>query len=221
VSIEGHAPVNLLDEVVSATGTENLDWGAADGVRLVGQVLANPWEQRHIEKVEVTLTVRYERDSWRIRGVSVADPRVEAGGTAHVNVLLEPLYGAAVTRTIAVPIPASLGGREIDLEISNGSELSPERPSPESLAQLLANAAVPSPPIRSLGASIRLPSQGVLHGTHVASDLPPFALDALRPSTNDYGPAPFGARLDVLMPVEHAVVGRDRVRVSVKPKQHP
>jgi len=221
VSIEGHGTVELLDEVVSATGTENLDWGAADGVRLVGQVLSNPWEARHVEKVEVTLSVRYERDSWRIRGVSVAEPRVEAGGIAHVNVLLEPLYGPAVTKTLAVPIPAHLGGRDVDIEIVNGAELAPERPSPESLAQLLANAAVKNPPIRTLAATLRLPAQGVLHGSHVAGDLPPFAIDALRPSTNDYGPAPFGARLDVLLPVEHAVLGRDRVRISVKPKQHP
>jgi hypothetical protein len=221
VTVEGHGTVELLDEVVSATGTENLDWGAADGVRLVGQVLSNPWEARHIERVEVTMSVRYERDSWRIRGVSIAEPRVEAGGVAHVNVLLEPMYGPAVTKTLAVPIPAALGGRDVDIEIVNGAELAPERPSPENLAQLLANAAVKGPPIRTLAASLRLPAQGVLHGAHVASDLPPFAVDALRPSTNDYGPAPFGARLDVLMPVEHAVVGRDRVRVSVKPKQHP
>jgi hypothetical protein len=221
VTVEGHGTVELVDEVVSATGTENLDWGAADGVRLVGQVLSNPWEARHIEKVEVALSVRYERDSWRIRGVSVAEPRVEAGGTAHVNVLLEPMYGPAVTKTLAVPIPASLGGRDVDIEIVSGAEFAPERPSPESLAQLLANAAVKNPPIRTLAATIRLPSQGVFHGAHVANELPPFALDALRPSTNDYGPAPFGARLAFIVPVEHAVLGRDRVRLSIKPKQHP
>lgn len=221
VTVEGHGTVALLDEVVTSTGTENLDWNAADGVRLVAQVLSNPWEARHIEGVEVTMRVRYERDAWRIRGVSLAEPRVEAGSTAHVNVLLEPMYGASVVRTIAVPIPETLGGRDVDIEISNGSELTPDRPSPESLAQLLANAAVKAPPIRSLGASLKLPSQGVLLGPHVARDLPPFALDALRPASSDFGPAPFASRLDVVTPVEHAVLGRDRLRISIKPKQHP
>ncbi len=220
VSIEGHGTISLFDEVVSATGTENLDWNAADGVRLVAQVLSNPWEARHILGVDVTLSVRYERDSWRIRGVSLVEPRVEAGSTVHVNVLLEPLYGPAVVRTLAIPIPESLGGRDVDVDIANGSELMPERPAPESLAQLVANAAIKAPPIRTLSATIRLPSQGVLLGSHVARDLPPFALDALRPSTSDFGPAPFASRFDVIMPVEHAVVGRDRLRLSIKPKQH-
>jgi hypothetical protein len=80
---------------------------------------------------------------------------------------------------------------------------------------------VVAPSIRTLGASLRLPSQGVLSGSHVARDLPPFAIDALRPSTNDFGPAPFGSRIDVIQPVEHAVMGRDRLRISIKPKQHP
>ncbi len=221
VTIEGHGTVSLVDEVVTATGTENLDWNAADGVRLVGQVLTNPWEQRHIERVEITLSVRYERDAWRIRGVSLAEPRVEAGGTARVNVLLEPMYGPTVTKTVLIPIPASLAGRDVDVEIGNGSELTVDRPAPESLAQLVANAAIAAPPVRSLGASLRLPSQGVLMGPHVARDLPPFAVDALRPSSSDFGPSPLGARVDVIVPVEHAVLGRDRVRLSIKPKQHP
>lgn len=221
VTIEGHGTISLLDEVVTATGTEGLDWNAADGVRLVAQVLSNPWEKRHIERVDVTLNVRYESDAWRVRGVSVSEPRVEAGSTVHVNVLLEPLYGPAVVRTVAVPIPESLGGRDIDIEIANGAELVPDRPNPESLAQLLVNAAIKAPSIRTLAASIRLPSQGLLLGPHVARDLPPFALDALRPSTSDFGPAPFVSRLDVVVPVEHAVVGRDHVRLSIKPKHHP
>jgi hypothetical protein len=58
-------------------------------------------------------------------------------------------------------------------------------------------------------------------GPHVARDLPPFAVDALRPSSSDFGPAPVGSRVDVIVPVEHAVLGRDRVRLSIKPKQHP
>ena len=221
VTIEGHGTVSLVDEVVTATGTENLDWNAADGVRLVGQVLTNPWEQRHIERVEITLSVRYERDAWRIRGVSLAEPRVEAGGTAHINVLLEPMYGPPVTKSVAVPIPASLAGRDVDVDIGNGSELTTDRPAPESLAQLVANASIAAPPIRSLGASLRLPSQGVLMGAHVARDLPPFALDALRPMSSDFGPTPLGARVDVIVPVEHAVLGRDRVRLSIKPKHQP
>ena len=45
----------------------------------VGDVLNNPWEHAHIERVQARFDVKYARDVWRLRGVEVLDPVVDAG----------------------------------------------------------------------------------------------------------------------------------------------
>ena len=48
-------------------------------VTTVGDVLNNPWEHARIDGVQARFEVKYARDLWRLRGVEVLDPVVDAG----------------------------------------------------------------------------------------------------------------------------------------------
>jgi hypothetical protein len=184
-------------------------------VRALGEALNNPWENVRIERVEATFHVQYTRDTYQLRGLELADPIVKAGEKARILVHLLPFSGAPVTRTLEVQIPAELAGKDVEVEVLPGYELVPEVPAPENLAQLMNNLAKPVPQ-RSLVLQVRLPGLGVTYGKHVAAQLPPFALDTLRPQYSDVAPEPFANYARTIVPMERFVEGRDKLKVKVR-----
>jgi hypothetical protein len=218
VSVRGHGTLTLEDFGVAIGGMpEAGDFGHARVARTVGDVVNNPWERAHVEKVESVLSVEYKRDLWRMRGLEALEDSVDAGGTARVVVHLVPFVGPEVTKTLDVKIPAELAGKDADIEVAPGYEVTPELPTPDSFAELLANEPRQSATPRSLVVQVRIPSEGVTYKGHVAPRLPPFALDALRPAHSDVGPEPFYGYVRTVVPTEQYVEGRDHVKVKVRP----
>jgi hypothetical protein len=169
-----------------------------------------------VEKVESVLTVRYARDLWRLRGVSALEDTVDAGGTARIVLHLVPFEGQEITKTIDVKMPEELAGKDVDVEVVPGYEITPEVAAPEDLNELLANETRQSALPRSVVVQFRIPSEGVSFHGHVAPRLPPFALDALRPAHSDVGPEPFYSYARTTVPLEQYVEGRDHTHVKVR-----
>jgi hypothetical protein len=113
-------------------------------------------------------------------------------------------------------MPEELAGKEVDVEILPGYEVAPDVAFPENLTELIANETRQSLAPKSIVVQVRVPSVGVLYHGHVAPRLPGFALDALRPLHSDTGPEPFASYVRVVIPVEHFVEGRDKLRVKVR-----
>ena len=216
VSIRGHGVVELEDFGVAVGGMpEAGDFARARVARTIGDVMNNPWEMASVERVESSLTVEFKRDLWRLRGVDALEDTVDAGGTARVVLHLVPFVGKEVLKTIDVKIPAELAGKDADIEVLPGYEVTPDLPSPEDLPELLANETHQFP-ARSMVVQVRVPAEGVTYHGHVATRLPPFALDALRPAHSDVGPEPFNSYVRTTVPVEQYVEGHDHVKVKVR-----
>jgi len=95
-----------------------------------------------------------------------------------------------------------------------------ERPraAPESVADLIAALTDPTFPEESLVATIRLKGEnGAAFRGNVAERLPPGALDTLKVSASSIGPETFGSVQQTSHPMKRFIVGRDRVRVKVRP----
>ena len=69
----------------------------------------------------------------------------------------------------------------------------------------------------SIVATIRLKENGAAFAGKVASRLPPGAIDTLRPATATDAPETFVAQVQTPIPMKRFVVGRDTVRVKVRP----
>ena len=189
VTVAGHGTVDLEDVGIASGGTPD----ACDCVRsklvdTVGDVLNNPWEHARIESVQARFEVKYARDLWRLRGVEVLDPVVDAGDKARLRLHLVPEHGPEVTRVVEATMPAELAGKDVEIEVVPGYEVVPELAPPETLDELLANE-----PRQTIGAALvvlqfRVPSQGIAYRGHVTQRLPAFTLDALRPQSSDTGP---------------------------------
>ncbi len=206
------------------------DFGAGDGgqpdagefvrgrlVRAMGSLMNNPWEEVKIESVEATMRVTFEREVAVLKGVKVLDPEVDAGEPARVELTIHPHEGKPETKTISVPIPADLAGRDVDVEIAPGYEVERPQPSPGSVAQLVAVLPNQVHDGESIVATIRLREAGATFGGKLATRLPPGAVDTLRSATDSDGPEVFGASVQHVVPMKRFIVGRDTVRVKVRP----
>jgi hypothetical protein len=218
VTVKGHGSIELEDFGVATGGMPDAGELAHSKVaRAVGEVLNNPWELTHIEKVETTLVVDYTRDLWKLRGVDVIDPVVEVGQLARVRVHLVPFAGPETTKVLEIKMPDDLAGKDVDVEIVPGYQVVPDLASPQNLADLLANSTKQSVMPRSLVMQFRSKSQGVAYKGHVAERLPSFALDAMRPSSTDVAPDSFATYTRSIVALDRYVEGTDRVKIKVRP----
>ena len=121
VTVAGHGSVDLEDDGVATGGAPDAgDWIRSKLVNTVGDVLNNPWEHARVDGITARFEVKYARDLWRLRGVEVLDPVVDAGSKARLRLHLVPENGPEVTRVVEATMPAELAGKDVDVEIVPG-----------------------------------------------------------------------------------------------------
>ncbi len=218
LSVRGHGTIELEDFGVATGGMPDAGELAHSKIaRAVGEVLNNPWEMTHIDGVESTLTVDYSRDLWKVRGLDVLDPVVDVGQKARVRVHLVPFAGPETTKVLEITMPDEVAGRDVDLEVVPGYQVTPDLAAPQSLSDLLANSTRQSVLPRSLVLQFRVRAQGIAFKGHVADRLPAFAIDAMRPASTDVAPDAFASYARAIVPMDRYVDGADRARVKVRP----
>ncbi len=217
LTIRGHAPIDLEDFGLAIGGMPDMgEWGHSRIVRAVGELMNNPWEDTKVEKIESVLSVRYERDVWRLRGIELLDEVVDAGQKARLRLHLLPFSGPEVVKEVDVALPEELAGKDVEIEVVPGYEVWPEVAAPENLNELIANETRQSGVPRSVVVQFKSASQGVTYRGHVAPRLPDFALDALRPVHSDTGPDPFASYMRTTFPLDRYLEGHDKVKVKVR-----
>jgi hypothetical protein len=218
LTVRNHGTIELEDFGVATGGMPDAgELARSKIVHAVGDVLNNPWELTRIEKIESVLSVDYTRDLWKLRGVDLLDPVVDAGQTARVRVHLVPFAGPETTKVLDIRMPEELAGKDVELEILPGYLVVPDLAAPQSLADLLANSTRQTVLPRSLVLQVKTRTQGVAYKGHVADRLPSFALDALRPMSSDVAPDAFPSYRRSIVPLDRYVEGTDRVKIKVRP----
>lgn len=217
LKIKGYGEIRLEDYGVAMGGTpEAGEFARSNLVRAVGSVLNNPWQPAFIEGAEIEVELHYARDILRLRGAELLESEVDAGKPARVRVTLVPYSGPEQTRTLSVDLPAYLAGQTVALDIAPGYAEEREVAAPDSLKDLIANFVSPIYPPKSLVVSYDSGS-GLAFRGRVAKNLPPGAVDAIRPTTSSIGPDSVESSVRAVTPVGQFVVGRDRVSVVIRP----
>ncbi len=215
---------------VAKYGTIDLeDFGAGNGspiggeemtrgrlCKAIGTLLNNPWEPVVIEGVETTLRVSYDRDVSALRGAKVLEPEIDAGAPVRIRLTLQPYQGKLETRDIEVKLPAEMAGRDVDIDLAPGYEVERPLPTPDSVAELMANLPNATFDPESIVATFRLRDSAASYRGKIVSRLPPGAMDMLRPSSASDAPEIFAAQVHTAIPMKRFIVGRDSVRVSVR-----
>jgi hypothetical protein len=218
LKVRGHGSINVLD---FGSGNGN-PVGADEFIRgrlakAVGSLLNNPWEPITIEGIDTTVKVTFEREIFHLRGAKVLETEVDAGQPVHIRLDLQPFQGKAESRTIEVKIPPELSGRDVDIELTPGYEVERPLPTADSVNELMGNLQAITFDPESVVATFRLKESGAAWRGKIASRLPPGAVDTLRPSSQSDAPEIFAAQVQTAIPLKRYLVGRDSVRVSVRP----
>jgi len=218
LKIKGYPELTLQDYGVSMGGTpEAGEFVRSNLVRAIGTVLNNPWQPAFIESAQMDVELRYARDILRLRGASLLESEIDAGTPARIRLTLVPFSGPEVTRVVTVPIPAHLAGQTVNLDIEPGYAEERDQPAPDTLAELVKNLENPVYPAKSVVVSFNTGDAGVTFKGRVAHDLPPGALDAIRPATSSIAPETFATTTRIVVDLPDFMVGRDRVSVTVRP----
>lgn len=218
IKVAGYGSISMKDFGATFGEPAGADsFSRARVTRALGALLNNPWEEVHIDSVDSTIKVTFDKDIALIRGTQVVEPEVDPGQPVKIQIFLVPYQGKPETKVIEVPIPADYEGEEVDIDLSPGYELERPRASPESVADLVAALNDPAFPEESIVATVRLRGEaGAAFRGNVATRLPPGALDSLKVTASSIGPETFSAVQQTSFPMKRFIVGRDRVRVKIR-----
>ncbi len=186
-------------------------------VRAMGTILNNPWQPAIIESASMDVDLRYSRDILRLRGADLLESEIDAGAPARIRLTFVPFSGPEVTRVVSVPIPKHLAGQTVTLEIEPGYTEERDQSAPDTLADMIHNFEDPVYPAKSAVISYGTGDAGVTFKGRIAHDLPPGALDVIRPETSSIAPETFATTTRVVVDLPQFMVGRDRVSVTVRP----
>ena len=217
LKIRGYGELRLEDYGVAIGGTpEAGEFARSNLVRAVGAVMNNPWQPAFIEGAQIEIELHYARDILRLRGAELLEPEIDAGKPARIRVTLVPYSGPEQTRVLSVDLPAYLAGQTVSLDIAPGYMEEREVAAPDSLKDMINNFVSPIYPPKSLVVSFDSGS-GLAFRGRVAKNLPPGAVDAIRPTTSSIGPDSVESSVRAVTPIGQFVVGRDRVSVAIRP----
>ncbi|HEX3778000.1 MAG TPA: SpoIVB peptidase S55 domain-containing protein [Polyangiaceae bacterium] len=218
LKIKGFPDLTVQDYGVSMGGTpEAGEFARSNLIRAMGAILNNPWQPAIIESATMDVQLHYARDILRLRGAELLEPEIDAGQPARVRLTLVPFSGPEITRVVSVPIPAHLAGQTVNLEIEPGYTEDRDQSAPDTLAEMIKNFQDPVYPAKSLVVTFNTGDAGVTFKGHIAKDLPPGALDAIRPETSSVSPETFQTSTRIVVDLPEFMVGRDRVAVTVRP----
>lgn len=217
VEIKGHGTVELEDFGVSMGGTPDpREFVRSHLVSSIGGILNNPWEPALVDSVSVHIKLQYAREIVRLREARALETEVDAGQPVNIVLTLVPFAGPPFTRTISVPVPKYLAGSTLKLSIRPGHSVEREKPTPESLAEFVANLEDPIYPPKAVVVSYGTGS-GVAFKGRIAENLPPGALDSIRQRTASFSPEAFKSNRHHLVALDDFMVGSDSVSVKVRP----
>jgi hypothetical protein len=218
LKVKGFPDIVLQDYGVSMGGTpEAGEFGRSNLVRAMGTILNNPWQPAIIESASMDVDLHYARDILRLRGADLLESEIDAGQPARIRLTLVPYSGAEITRVVSVPIPAYLAGQTVTLEIGPGYTEERDQAAPDTLAEMIKNFVDPVYPAKSAVITFGTGDAAVSFRGHIAHDLPPGALDEIRPETSSIAPESFSTTTRVVVDLPEFMVGRDRVSVTVRP----
>lgn len=215
VETQGHGTLDFTDYGASAEGLNGLQLNSLGATEAVARLVDNPFEEVLVRRIDVDVQLRWAREFYYVRSVSLSREEVDPGETVQVMVSLGQYGGPPVVRTIPLEIPRELAGREVEIEVASGGETVPDLPEPERITDLIRNVTT-SYPEDALVVSLRMPGVGVLLRGRAMANLPGSVVDVLRPNASSDGGDLFANVRRTVMPTGRLVIGRDRVRLTVR-----
>ncbi|MDB4986267.1 MAG: hypothetical protein JWN04_1445 [Myxococcaceae bacterium] len=214
VTLKKHGAQRVRDEGFSPMGVGQ-SLSRLRVFDLLSLAYDNPFAPDRVERVDIDLDVRFAHDVTELIGAQLSRDELDPGEPARVVLTLRPYDGPVEQRIVEVPLPDSLAGEHLELEILPGDRVQLEQPLPQSLGDILASvrAGLPS---TSLAITVERKSRGLSLSGHVVQDLPASALDALASSHDTTRTASFAMERRHVWPLGRVLVGSAKLGLDVR-----
>jgi hypothetical protein len=216
VNLRGHGPQRVVDDGFAPLGVAQASALARLRIfDLIDLAFTNPFEKAEIERVDVEIELRFGRDVTELVGAQLAESELDPGKPARVVLSLRPFNGELEQRVIEVPLPATLAGEHVEIEILPGNQVRLEQPVPQQLSDLLqiARAGLPS---TSLCIQVQRRGHGVSLASHVIKNLPGSALDLLTTSRDTARSPVFVTEERTTLPMGRVMIGSAKLSLEVR-----
>ena len=182
VRLKGHDPISFVDYMYANDGATSV-MGAVRGLRVLVPLMLNPYAPVKIERVDVKVDLRFEANFGEIKEIRLPTAELAAGERNFVEVRMTTWNGSDVYERVPVDVPKSLAGSIVQLEITAGDSAKLDAAPPVDLPSLLA-AFRKLLPGNMWAVTLSSADDGVALDGKLVRDLPPSALDKLRPQSH-------------------------------------
>jgi len=214
LAIRGRAPLELTDQIFSTEGISGRVLGGARGLRALGELMFNPFENVVVDRLDVDVKVELKRDVADIVGLALPTDTVRAGDTVPVRVTLRPFAGSEYVETVPVKIPRAVAGQAVHIEAASGAMARPDVPPAENLTGYIENLHR-FYTAGNIVVSVQTPDEGAaLHGKLLAN-LPAAAMDTLRPANQTRRADAYRVAERTVFASKRLVAGRQELTVAV------
>jgi hypothetical protein len=216
VTLRKHGQQRVVDEGFAPLGlSQPSALGQLRVFDLVDLSFANGFETDVIDRIDVTLDVRFGRDVTELVGAQLASGELDPGEPARVVLSLRPYEGKLEQRVLEVPLSSTLAGEQLELEFLPGHMARLEQPVAQSLSDLLqiAKSGLPS---TSLVVSVQRKGRGVSVASHVIKNLPASAVDLISPSRDTSRTHAFVSEERRVIPFGRVLLGQAKLALEVR-----
>jgi hypothetical protein len=220
LAIRGIAPIELRDQLASNETLAPRLLAMSHGMRALGELLANPFAPVVVEQIDIDARVDYRAGTAEIAGLAAPGGKVRAGERLPLRVTLRPYAGAEVVDTLEIDVPEAMAGRTVKIEVAGGSQVKPDLPRAENLATLVENLRTYYP-ATSLVVSLTTQDDGVALRGRLIRNLPPSALDTLRPAGQSRDADAFRVVRRSAFPRAKVFTGQKSINVQVRERDRP
>ena len=214
VRLKGHEPLTFVDYMYANDGAGSI-MGGVRGLRVLVPLLLNPYAPVKIERVDVKVDLRFEANFGEIKELRLPTNDLIAGERNFVEVRMTTWNGSDVVERVPVDVPRSLAGSIVQLEITAGDSAKLDAAPPVDLPSLLA-AFRKLMPGNVWTATLNPADDGVAVEGKLVRDLPPSALDKLRPQSHTQRVAPYKPIARTVAPASRVVDGAQSMLVRVR-----
>jgi hypothetical protein len=216
VKVHGFEALSFEDRVFTADGLSPRVLSFSGGFRALNEILFNPFEPAHVERLSFEVEISYRPDVAEMVGLRVDSLEVTPGAQVNLYVTMRPYHGAEYVETIPFEVPRDYAGLSLSIELTPGPLARPPVPTPESLSGVIENLRKPPFPGDTFVVTLLRPSDGVAYRGRLMPELPPSEIDTLRQSTSIRRMDSYRAVTQVVRHAGRVVVGRQSITFKVK-----
>ena len=213
VELRGHEPIRFVDYVYANDGAGSV-MGAVRGLRVLVPLLLNPYAPVAIDRVQLSVDLRFEANYGEIKEVKIPGSELVIGRNV-IQVLMSTWDGKDISEEVPVDVPANLAGGIVQVEVCAGDAAKLDAPPPVDLPSLL-HAFRSLLPGNVWAVTLYPADEGVALDGKLVRDLPQSAIDKLHPQSHTQRASLYKPISRTKSPTKRVVNGTSSTLVHVR-----